>query len=394
MNPITSAAVLLSVTWPAATAAPGEATAATLRLRDAGAVAVIRPGEPIFTNRPYTFEAFPAELTGLAFVRHEIEASWRAEVIRAGWLQVLTAAPETAAGHGQAARLLAAGFEEVAAAGRHQLFGQSPADRVALYRKQVQVGEVLEFHRWTVVAAGQIEPSPFQELLARAAREEAVGRHVRENLLTLQPDYVVFVPQQRREIVGDRYNDHFQVFDKPDGTLFAAWTQATAEGEVDQHICFARSRDRGRTWSAPLILAGSPNYVNPQPIASWQQPLVSKSGRIYLLWNQRISNDPLHHGIMVGKYSDDDGETWSQPRVVPLPRTNRDPVDKPPSWCIWQWPLRLGAGGKYLVGLTRHGAIDPATAPAGQSRLTGSTVEFMQYDNIDDDPPATPSTPA
>ena len=103
------------------------------------------------------------------------------------------------------------------------------------------------FGRWTVVAAGQIEESPFKKLLANCAREEAASRHVRENLLFMQPDYVVYVPKQRREIVGDRYNDHFQVFDKPDGTLFAAWTQATKEGDVDQHICFSRSRDKGKT---------------------------------------------------------------------------------------------------------------------------------------------------
>ena len=197
-------------------------------------------------------------------------------------------------------------------------------------------------------------------------------------------DYVVFIPKQRREIVGDRYNDHFQVFDKPDGTLFAAWTQATREGDVDQHICFSKSVDKGKTWTEPIILAGSPNFVNPQPIASWQQPMVSKSGRIYMLWNQRISNDPLHHGIMMGKYSDDNGGTWSQPRVVSLPRVNRDPVDKPPSWCIWQRPLRLGKDGKYIVGLSRHGGV--SSEAEGQVAMSGSTAEFIQYDNIDDDP--------
>jgi hypothetical protein len=222
---------------------------------------------------------------------------------------------------------------------------------------------------------------------------------VRENLLFMQPDYVVYIPKQRRDVLGDRYNDHFQVFDKPDGTLFAAWTQATKEGDIDQHICFSRSRDKGKTWAEPVVLAGSPNAVNPQPIASWQQPMVSKSGRLYMLWNQRVSNDPLHHGIMLGKYSDDDGDTWSQPRVVPFLRVNRDPADKPLSWCIWQRPLRLGKDGKYLVGLTRHGVVagEKATDAAVQfesdnkdrqmqSKLAGSTVEFIQYDNIDDDP--------
>ena len=323
---------------------------------------------------------------GLRFVRGEIEATFRVEVLRDGVLRALTAAPETKSSHGQSATLLEQGFEAAADGRLYQLFGESPADRVRLYHKAVKAGETYTFQRWTVVAAAEIRECPFKAIIAHHAREEATNRHVRENLLFMEPDYVVFVPKQRREIVGDRYNDHFQVFDKPDGRLLGAWTQATKEGDVDQHVCFAKSVDRGRTWTAPTILAGSPNHVNPQPIASWQQPMVSKSGRIYLLWNQRVSNDPLHHGIMLGKFSDDDGDTWSQPRVVPFPKVNRDPDDKPPSWCIWQRPLRLGQDGKYIVGLTRHGAVKGNQEGADQQvRMGGSTVEFIQYDNIDDE---------
>lgn len=364
---------------------------AWVRLKDPLGASEVSEQGLIFTNRPYVFESFPEELTGLAFVHADIEASFRVEVMKDGVLRALTAAPETNAAHGQSELLTKQGFEEAADGTRYQLFGESPADRVCLYRKAVKAGEVYSFERWTVVAAGKVEESPFKDLMAYYAREEATCRYVRENLFFMEPDYVVFIPKQRREIVGDRYNDHFQVFDKPDGRLFAAWTQASHEGDVDQHICFSKSVDKGKTWMKPIILAGSPNNVNPQPIASWQQPMVSKSGRIYVLWNQRVSNDPLHHGIMLGKYSDDDGETWSQPRVVPLPRMNRDPVDnRPPSWCIWQRPLRLGKDGKYLVGLTRHGSVADETVSEegeqGQCKLSGSTVEFIQYDNIDDDP--------
>jgi len=380
--------VLLVLLSTALLLAPGAALsagdAAWVPLKDPLDVREVKENERIFTNRSYTFEAFPDEVTGLPFVRGEIEATFRIEVVKDGVLRALTAAPETKADHGQSESLTKQGFQEAEDGKRYQLFGESPADRVCLYRKAVKAGETYTFRRWTVLAAGQIQESPFKELLAHYAREEKTSRHVRENLLFMQPDYVVFVPKQRREIVGDRYNDHFQVFDKPDGTLFAAWTQATREGDVDQHICFSKSVDRGKTWAEPIILAGSPNFVNPQPIASWQQPMVSKSGRIYVLWNQRISNDPLHHGIMMGKYSDDDGETWSQPRVVRLPCVKRDSIYMPPSWCIWQRPLRLGKDGKYIVGLTRHGSVSSTVEK--QVALPGSTVEFIQYQNIDDDP--------
>lgn len=201
------------------------------------------------------------------------------------------------------------------------------------------------------------------------------------DILVGKPDYVVYTPKLKRDILGDAYNDHFQVFSKPDGRLFAVWTQATHEKDVDQHIAFSRSPDKGLSWTAPLVLAGSAHYRNPQLLASWQQPMVSRSGRIYVLWNQQTTSRAPHCGEMFGKYTDDDGETWSAPKMVPMKRMAKDPADItiPPSWCNWQRPLRLGEGGKYLVGVSRHGK-------ASNEAKAGCTVEFLQFENIDEDP--------
>ena len=59
----------------------------------------------------------------------------------------------------------------------------------------------------------------------------------------------------------------------------------------------------------------------------------------------------------------------------------RDPEDPltPPSWCNWQRPLRLGKEGRYLVGVSRHGKLPGAAR-------SGCYIEFLQFDNIDDDP--------
>lgn len=202
-----------------------------------------------------------------------------------------------------------------------------------------------------------------------------------EDILVNKPDYIVFVPKLDKYVRGDKYNDHFQVFDKPDGTLFAVWTQATKEADIDQHIAFSKSSDKGLTWTEPVVLAGSKNYTNPQLLASWQQPMVSKSGRIYVLWNQQVTNQKPHCGNMFGIYSDNDGKNWSAPKMIHMERMDRDPEDPliPPSWCNWQRPLRLGMDGKYFVGVSRHGK-----APYEEKR--GCTVEFLQFDNIDEDP--------
>jgi len=210
-----------------------------------------------------------------------------------------------------------------------------------------------------------------------------------EDILVNKPDYVVFTPKKDKCTRGDTYNDHFQVFNKQNGMLFAVWTQATDEGDIDQHIAFSRSTDGGLSWSEPDILAGSKNYTNPQLAARWEIPMVSKSGRIYVLWNQQVAtreeqkSGHHHYGRMFGIYSDDNGETWSAPEKVKLKRMDRDPIDlrEPAAWLTWQRPLRLGKNGKYLVGVSRHGR-----APYDKQTGNVSVTEFLQFDNIDDDP--------
>ena len=208
-------------------------------------------------------------------------------------------------------------------------------------------------------------------------------------------DYEVFAPTQPADAVkadptkvGDSYNDHFQViWDSPRKLYYAFWTQATREGAVDMHIVFSRSADRGKTWSVPKVLAGCAKISEPKPRACWQQPMLAKSGRLYCLWNQQANSEALHHGLVYGAYSDDAGETWSKPEENrSIPRQLRDdPSGKSlPNWCNWQRPLRLGDGGRFLVGCTRHvKAPDLKFAP---NRPLGSWVEFWQYENIDADP--------
>ncbi len=137
-----------------------------------------------------------------------------------------------------------------------------------------------------------------------------------------QPDYVVFVPEVMDAGVTDTGNEHFLVFDGPDGSLMAVWTQSSAESQPDQHLAFARSDDEGVTWTHPRIIAG-PKRPGDGHMASWGYPLVSKSGRIYILYSQHIGrtdNFPHHTGWLHGIHSDDNGTTWSTAQNVPVPR--------------------------------------------------------------------------
>ncbi|MBP3269625.1 MAG: C69 family dipeptidase [Bacteroidales bacterium] len=197
------------------------------------------------------------------------------------------------------------------------------------------------------------------------------------NIDVIPHNFTVYIPKTSRG-GEDSFNDHFHVLeDTGRGLLHAFWTQGSFEAADNEKVVHASSADGGLTWTDPVMVAGSPSLENPKPVAAWQQPMISKSGRLYCLWNQETTVKKHLCGLMYGSYSDDGGKTWSKPEQVPFPkRFKADPEDPdiPPTWCIWQRPLRLGKDGRYIAGCSRYGAD-------GISR-----VEFWQYDNIDDDP--------
>ena len=233
------------------------------------------------------------------------------------------------------------------------------------------------------IAAHKIQPAvipPAAELKQLIARE----------LYVTQPDYVVFMPQVTEERVTDTGNEHFLVFDGPDGSLMAIWTQSTAEAQPDQHIVFARSDDEGKTWSMPGVIAG-PARMGQGNIASWAFPMTSKRGRIYVIYNQHVGKfDTIFHitGRMDGIYSDDNGRTWSKPQTIPMRRTCWDNPDSsyPANWICWQKPLRLTEDGRYLAGFTRWVSDAVSKPPAKSWTARESVVEFMRFENIDENP--------
>ena len=213
---------------------------------------------------------------------------------------------------------------------------------------------------------------------------------MKATLKSTKPDFVVFVPQLTGSGVSDSGNEHFLVFDGPDESLMAVWTQSTREGAGDQHIVFSQSKTGGQSWAAPRIIAG-PAREGEELMSSWAFPMVSKRGRIYVLYSQHVGKfDTFRHttGQLTGIYSDDNGRTWAAPQTIRLPRTSRDNPDSsfPPNCITWQKPTRLTRDGRYLVGLTRW-TSDAAKKNPTKSWIThDSVVEFLRFDNLDDNP--------
>ncbi len=205
-----------------------------------------------------------------------------------------------------------------------------------------------------------------------------------------QSDYVVYVPKNPDGSSGDNGNEHFLVFDGPENSLLAVWTQSSYEGAGDHRIVFSRSYDEGVSWAPPRFLAGSPRKGEGLQ-ASWGFPLISRTGRLYVVYNQFQGKVDYHHqvtGTMDAIYSDDLGATWSAPGTIPMRRSPHDHPDPsiPSNWIVWQKPIR-DLQGRWFTGFTRWLSPAVRTRPHVPGWTQDESVtEFMRFENIDDNP--------
>jgi hypothetical protein len=95
------------------------------------------------------------------------------------------------------------------------------------------------------------------------------------------------------------------------GTMHLIWLRATAPGGVEsQAIYYARSTDKGKTWSEPVKLV--------EGMIDWPRIAVTGSGLMHIVWNQLPSKDdgsPAPMSIWA-QASDDGGRTWTAPQIM------------------------------------------------------------------------------
>jgi hypothetical protein len=211
------------------------------------------------------------------------------------------------------------------------------------------------------------------------------------------PDYRVYIPDS--ETAEDSSNQHFLVEQTPAGTLIAIWTQATGEAEPNQHVVSSRSTDGGEHWSSPTVVDGpSENDVDGEGLASWGFPIIAPSvladdsHRIYCFYNKNIGiNDARDDktGVLRGRYSDDDGRTWSDEHVeyaIKDAAISHPDSSVPQNWIVYQSPT-VTNDGAVLAGFT-HWASDEVDDAIIFDRQ--SEVRFLRFENIlrEDDPHA------
>ena len=277
-------------------------------------------GERAFSDREFTFLEMPEALKGMTFRRGLFDGG-EVEVVAEGELTVISPAKKTS--HvSQEQALATAGFVRDESVPVFQAWGKWSCDKASVWRKHVKVGEKLAFGKWAIVCGFSAEN---QRSVIRSARNRALEKRLRpqyteselRDILVTQPDFAVFIPPEpgkrhQRVAAGthDTYNDHFQVInDEKRGRLYAFWTQATREPMADHHTAFRMSKDGGVTWSPLTVLAGrmdtNTTDLVARPNASWQQPMLAKSGRLYCFWSRGYDHR------MCGRYSDDGGKTFT-----------------------------------------------------------------------------------
>ena len=241
-----------------------------------------------------------------------------------------------------------------------------------------------------LVAPTALSAGPTARIKPESRSPDEVQAILDREIQRTEPDYIVYRPGSLNGSTYDTGNEHFLVFDGPDGSLMAVWTQSSYEGAGDHRIVFARSDDDGASWSSPTRVVG-PRRPGDGRMASWGFPLVSQSGRIYVLYNEYQGIDDVvhqHTGTMDAVYSDDDGRSWSPPQTVPMRRSPHDHPDPdvPSNWIVWQKPIR-DLDGKWFTGFSRWVSRAVRTPPhVGSWTAWETVVEFMRFENIDDDP--------
>lgn len=198
-----------------------------------------------------------------------------------------------------------------------------------------------------------------------------------------KPDLVVYKPEG--EFVQGE-NQHFIVTPLPSGRWLAFWTQSTRENHADQRVVLSSSDDEGKTWSALVTIDGAtPGDPAGSGLASWSFPIVAPAlNRVYIFYNKNIGIQDTREdttGILRGRYSEDDGESWSAHFDLPFaPCAMSHPDPKvPQSWIVYQAPT-LAGDGVPIVGFTHWGS-------AGRFGKIGlfemdSEIRFLRFENI------------
>lgn len=168
-------------------------------------------------------------------------------------------------------------------------------------------------------------------------------------------------------------------------------TGAGHEGQPGQHVVSTISKDKGKTWT-PLVDIEPPTG----PEASWVNPLIVPSGRIYAFYTYNSENmrevlnsqgKPIKRvdtfGKMMMKFSDDGGYTWSEERYeVPIRNfeIDRNNIYKGEIQFWWSIAIPIVHEGGVYLPLSKVGNFGEGFMESGSGAILYSPNILTEKD--------------
>jgi len=255
------------------------------------APAVIKQGVKLFTDRSYTLIEAPQILLGKKFLQTSIEG-YTIECVTPGDLYVMTLSKEHSANRSR--DLLDRGFKKVDTPEFH-LF-QGDLNRVFAYRKRLESGEKLTLSKLAFPVRGEglqikllATGKPKVETKMETPEQAAARISKMEKVAehALIPPVVNTSPLPKYDYDKLDYGMTIGIERTPGGRLWACWV---AGGDSpDAFFVLASSDDDGETWSSPRVVLDSHKHG----LGAKRSTLVGNlwtdpKGRLWLIFDQSM----------------------------------------------------------------------------------------------------------
>ena len=250
---------------------------------------VLEPGVKLFTDRDYTLTEAPALLIGRRFLRTSIEG-FEIECVKPGEVFAMTLSKPHPAN--QSEKLLKQGFTKVDTP-EFQLF-RGEINRVFAYRKALNPGDRLRFDKTTFLVLGEATQITSRPTKGKAAQNESpqqAAARIRQMEkiaeLALVPPTLNTSPLPEYGYDKLDYGMTIGIERTPKGRLWACWVAGGDSPEA--FFVLATSDDDGRSWSQPRLVVDSHDKDLPRPRSILVGNLwTDPLGRLWLFFDQSM----------------------------------------------------------------------------------------------------------